>query len=83
MCSDLNWCRHMKKMSSKAGITLSKKNFVLLLAKHERSAYKMIVRSQIEYANEGHNQHILKCRLIQQATMYKIRYNIVDIYPYI
>ena len=63
MSSDLSWLRHVTKMSNKASRTLGlHKRTLSPCSQNVKSiAYKMLVRSQLEYASEVWNPYAMKC----------------------
>ena len=61
--SDLNWLRHVTKISNKASRTLGllKRTLSSCSQNVKSIAYKMLVRPQIEYASEVWNPYTMKC----------------------
>ena len=61
--SDLNWLRHVTKISNKASRTLGllKRTLSPCSQSFESIAYKMLVRPQLEYASEVWNPYTMKC----------------------
>ena len=61
--SDLNWFRHMTKISNKASRTLGlvKRTLSPCSQNVKSIAYKMLVRPQHEYASEVWNHYTMKC----------------------
>ena len=61
--SDLNWLRHVTKISNKASRTLGllKRTLSPCSQDVKSIAYKMLVRPQLEYASEVWNPYTMKC----------------------
>ena len=61
--SDLNWLRHVTKISNKVSRTLGlHKRTLSPCSQHVKSiAYKILVRLQLEYASEVWNLYAMKC----------------------
>ena len=61
--SDLNWLRHVTKISNKASRTLGllKRTLSPCSQNVKSIAYKMLVRPQLEYASEVWNPYTMKC----------------------
>ena len=61
--SDLNWLRHVTKISNKASRTLGllKRTLSPCSQNVKSIAYKMLVRPQLEYASEVWSPCTMKC----------------------
>ena len=61
--SDLNWLRHVAKISNKASriLGLLKRTLSPCSQNVKSIAYKMLVRPQLEYASEGWSPYTIKC----------------------
>ena len=61
--SDLNWLRHVTRISNKASRTLGllKKTLSPCSQNVKSIAYKMLVRPQLEYASEVWSPYTMKC----------------------
>ena len=61
--SDLNWLRHVTKISNKASRTLGllKRTLSPCSQNVKSIAYKMLVRPQLEYASEVWSPYTMKC----------------------
>ena len=61
--SDLNWLRHVTKISNKASrnLGLLKRTLSLCLQNVKSIANKMLVHPQLEYASEVWNPYNMKC----------------------
>ena len=61
--SDLNWLRHVTKISNEASRTLGllKRTLPTCSQNVKSIAYKMLVRPQLEYASEVWSPYTMKC----------------------
>ena len=61
--NDLNWLRHVAKISNKASRTLGllKRTLSPCSQNVKSIAYKMLVRPQLEYASEVWSPYTMKC----------------------
>ena len=79
--SDLDWLRHVTKISNKASRTLGllKRTLSPCSQNVKSIAYKMLVRSQLEYASEVWRPYTMKCiKKIEQIQRRSSIMNIVE-----